>query len=127
MKITRRQLKYLIESYQGLIGGPETEGNEKAIFVFDELDRMGVEYDQIALVDSSFMIRWDAPNFFDLTDHRFTAFRDTDNLKWVYDSIKGYESFFDFKLDNSKYVNSGVIIFNQNIQIITKFLVFFPP
>ena len=35
MKITRRQLKYLIESYQGLIGGPETEGNEKEIFVFD--------------------------------------------------------------------------------------------
>ena len=28
---------------------------QKAIFVFDELDRMGVEYDQIALVDSSFM------------------------------------------------------------------------
>ena len=36
---------------------------QKAIFLFDELERMGIEYDQIALVDSSFMIRWDAPNF----------------------------------------------------------------
>ncbi len=48
------------------------------------LERMEIEYDQIALVDSPFMIRWDAPNFFELTDRKFTAFRDTDNLKWVY-------------------------------------------
>tara|TARA_E500000305_G_scaffold94884_2_gene84030 strand:+ start:133 stop:1500 length:1368 start_codon:yes stop_codon:yes gene_type:complete len=87
---------------------------QKAIFVFDELDRMGVEYDQIALVDSSFMIRWDAPNFFDLTDHKFTAFRDTDNLKWVYDSVQGYKNIFDnFNLDIQKYVNSGFMIFNE--------------
>ena len=35
MKITRRQLKRLIETYQGLVGGPETEDDEKEIFVFD--------------------------------------------------------------------------------------------
>lgn len=35
MKITRRQLKHLIETYQGLVGGPDTEGDEKEIFVFD--------------------------------------------------------------------------------------------
>ena len=93
---------------------------QKAIFVFDELDRMGIEYDQIALIDSSFMMKWDAPNFFDMTDRRFTAWRDMDNMKWIYDSIKGYEGFFQeacdlphFKLDTSKYVNSGFIVFNE--------------
>ena len=39
MKITRRQLKHIIESYQGLVGGPETEGDEKEIFVFDTPDQ----------------------------------------------------------------------------------------
>ena len=36
---------------------------QKAIFVFDELDRMGIEYDQVALIDSSVMVKWDCPNF----------------------------------------------------------------
>ncbi len=87
---------------------------QKTLFVFDELERRGIDYDQICLVDSSFMYKWDAPNFFELTDNRFTAWRDTDNLRWIYDSIKGYKDFFDgFEFDTSKYVNSGFIIFNK--------------
>ena len=39
MKITRRQLIKLIESYQGLIGGPESEEDEKEVFVFDTPDQ----------------------------------------------------------------------------------------
>ena len=39
---------------------------QKAIFVFDEMKRRNIEYDQIALVDSTVMIKWDCPNFFDL-------------------------------------------------------------
>lgn len=39
MKITRRQLKHLIETYQGLVGGPETEDDKKEIFVFDTPDQ----------------------------------------------------------------------------------------
>ena len=87
---------------------------QKAIFVFDELERRNIDYNKIALVDSTAIPHWDCPNFFDLTDDRFTSWRDMDNMKWVYDSIKGYESFFEYKLDNSKYVNSGVIIFNKS-------------
>ena len=30
---------------------------------------------------------------FELTDHKFTVWREKDNLRWVYDSIKGYEDF----------------------------------
>ena len=88
---------------------------QKAIFVFDELEKRNINYDQICLVDSSCMIKWDAPNFFKLTNNKFTAWRDMDNMKWIYDSIVGYKPFFnDFKLDQSKYVNSGVIIFNKS-------------
>ena len=76
---------------------------QKIIFIFDELERKNIKYDQICLVDSSCMIKWDTPNFFNM-----------DNMKWIYDSIIGYRPFFnDFKLDQSKYVNSGFIIFNE--------------
>ena len=87
---------------------------QKALFVFDELERRNIDYDQICLVDSSFMYKWDAPNFFELTDHRFTAWYDKDNMRWIHDSIQGYKDFFDgFELDQSKYVNSGFIVFNK--------------
>jgi len=87
---------------------------QKAIFCFDELQRLGIEYNQIALIDSSHMIKWDAPNFFELTDHKLTAVRDTDNLNWIYNSIIGYKDFFDgFDFDKQKYVSSSPMIFNE--------------
>jgi hypothetical protein len=87
---------------------------QKTIFVFDELERMGIDYDQVALMDSSTMIKWNAPNFFNMTDHKFTAWRDADNLKWIYDSVQGYKKFFNgFELDLSRYFSSGLIIFNK--------------
>ena len=83
-------------------------------YIYDILENENVEYDNILYVDADAIVSWDAPNFFDMTENKFCGIRDTDNMKWVYDSIKGYEPFFDFKLNNSKYVNSGVIIFNKS-------------
>ena len=88
---------------------------QKIMYVFDELERRNIDYDQICLVDSSCMVKWNAPNFFNLTNRKFTAWRDMDNMKWVYDSIVGYKKFFNnFELDQQKYINSGFIIFNKS-------------
>ena len=88
---------------------------QKAIFVFDELERRNIDYNKIALIDSTAIPHWECPNFFDLTDDRFTAWRDIDNMKWVHDSIVGYKDFFDgFELDSMKYINSGFMIFNKS-------------
>jgi|TARA_R110000744_G_scaffold245962_1_gene362567 hypothetical protein len=88
---------------------------QKAIFVFDELERRNIQYDQIALIDSTAMIKWDAPNFFKLTNNKFTAFPDRDNMNWVYQSIQGYKDIFDYKdFDQGKYFNSGFMIFNKD-------------
>ena len=87
---------------------------QKAIFCFDEMDRKKINFNQIALVDSSSMIKWDAPNFFEMTDNKFTAWPDTDNLKWIYESVQGYKPYFgDFELDISKYFSSGFMVFNK--------------
>ena len=54
------------------------------------------------------------PNVFELTDHKFTAWRDTDNLGWTHKSIVGYKDFFgDYEFDKQKYFSSGLIIFNE--------------
>jgi len=88
---------------------------QKIIFLFDYLDEHNIEYNQICLADSTCMIKWNAPNFFDLTNGKFTGWRDTDNMRWIYDSIQGYKNFFDdFEFDQSKYINSGFVIFNEN-------------
>ena len=88
---------------------------QKAIFVFDELKRRNIEYDQIALIDSTVMVKWDCPNFFELTDRKFTVTRDIDNMRWVHESIQGYKEFFDdFELDSSKYFRSGFMVFNES-------------
>ena len=88
---------------------------QKIMYVFDILDDLDIKYDQIFLADSTCMIKWDAPNPFELTDHRFTGWRDTDNMRWIYDSIQGYRDFFGgFELDQMRYINSGVIIFNES-------------
>ena len=87
---------------------------QKSIYCFDLLDEAGIDYDQIFLVDATCMAKWDMPNVFELTDHKFTAWREKDNLKWVYDSIKGYEDFFSYKLNKHDYFSSGVIIFNKS-------------
>ena len=87
---------------------------QKSIYCFDLLDEAGIDYDQIFLVDATCMAKWDMPNIFELTDHKFTAWREKDNLRWVYDSIKGYEDFFSYKLNKHDYFSSGVIIFNKS-------------
>ena len=61
------------------------------------------------------------PNVFELTDHKFTAWRDTDNLSWIYDSIVGYKSLFDgYEFDIQKYFSSGLILFNEKHREIFK-------
>jgi hypothetical protein len=87
---------------------------QKAIHCWDVLDSRGINADKVFLVDASSMIKWDAPNIFDEIDDRFTAWNDLDNLKWVYESVKGYEQYFNYQLDITKYINSGVIIFNKS-------------
>ena len=87
---------------------------QKAIFVFDELERRDIEYDQICQIDCTHMIKWDAPNFFNLTNHELTAWRDMDNLRWIKESVNGYKNFFGgFELDTTIYTSSSPMIFNK--------------
>ncbi len=83
--------------------------------VFDRVETVVPDYDKIFMIDASSMVRWDAPNIFDLVDNRFTAWRDMDNLRWTYESVEGYKPFFnDMSFDLKKYINCGAAIINKN-------------
>ena len=124
MDITRKSWEYWCEKHDIIFFPMEEPIKEdltrfrvnwqKAIYCFDILDNAGIDYDQIYLVDGMNIIKWDTPNVFELTNHKFTAWRDTDNLGWTYKSIVGYNDFFDgYEFDKEKNFSSGLIIFNE--------------
>tara|TARA_B100000959_G_scaffold25445_1_gene24567 strand:- start:999 stop:1793 length:795 start_codon:yes stop_codon:yes gene_type:complete len=81
--------------------------------VFDQLN--DIDYNKIALIDGSTIVRWDTPNFFDLTDDRLTAFRSLENLRWLHEGVSGYKLLFnDFDFDLTKYISCGFQIFNKS-------------
>ncbi len=49
--------------------------------VFKQVEKVVPKYNKIFMVDTSSMVKWDAPNIFDLVDDRLTSWRDMDNLR----------------------------------------------
>lgn len=81
--------------------------------VFDQLDNLNIDYNKIALVDGSSMIRWDTPDIFELTNHNLIASRSLENLRWIYEGISGYQFLFpSIKFDLKKYISCGFQIFD---------------
>lgn len=82
--------------------------------VFNFLDNKGIDYDQIMLVDASSMIHWNAPNFFEISDHKWCAFRANENMKWTMESADGYSDLFpEIKFKYNDYVGGGLAIINK--------------
>ena len=83
-------------------------------YVFDVLENSGIEYNQVAMVDLDTMIKWDTPNFFELTNNELSAVKDNEVVEWTYNSKNGYQHMFpnvDFNWWD--YVNAGFIIVNH--------------
>tara|TARA_A100001011_G_scaffold207262_1_gene215460 strand:+ start:9592 stop:10389 length:798 start_codon:yes stop_codon:yes gene_type:complete len=85
---------------------------------FDVLDRVkseNIDYNKIAVIDGSTIVRWDTPNFFDLTKDGLTAFRSLENIRWICEGVGGYNNFFKgFNFDISKYISCGFQIFDKS-------------
>jgi len=76
-------------------------------------ERVGDKYDKIIYVDSDTMVKWDAPNPFDLYDDEYCGVIDRSSLRWILNSIDAYKEFFpDTQLDISSYINAGVSFFS---------------
>ena len=84
--------------------------------VFKQLDQSKINYDKIAVIDGSTLVRWDCPNFFDLCENnQLYAFRSLENLRWISQGVFGYKEFFNkFDFDLTKYISCGFQVFDKN-------------
>lgn len=77
-------------------------------------DIVGDTYDKIGYVDSDTMIRWDAPDPFELYEDEFCGVVDRGSLRWVLNSIQSYSKFYPgINVDLDNYINSGVVFFTK--------------
>jgi len=83
---------------------------------FDLLDSMGIEYDQILLSDADCIIHPDCPNFFELTDGKYTVTHTDGSYDWTCRSMENYSKhmFNGFTFDIFKYFNAGFQVINKS-------------
>ena len=99
-------------------------------YVLDILENSGIDYNQVLMVDADTIIHPDTPNFFEMTDGKFTAVHNEGCYDWICRSIENYHKhlFSDIEIPFglNEYINTGFLIFNKSHkQFINKFLEFY--
>ena len=98
-------------------------------YCFDLLDESNIDYDQVLITDADAIIHPDCPNFFELTDNKYTVTRCDGSFDWICRSKENYEHFFNN--GNSTYnlwdyFNAGFQVVNkQHKDIFKKFTQFY--
>ena len=83
-------------------------------FLFDILDANELKFDQICIVDADTIIHPDSPDFFKLTNNKYTLVHDDGNFDWIIRSMENYNKhlFTDQPIFNWYEYSS---IFEQNL------------
>tara|TARA_Y100000592_G_scaffold36537_1_gene57947 strand:+ start:3627 stop:4385 length:759 start_codon:yes stop_codon:yes gene_type:complete len=89
--------------------------NYHRYYAFDVLDNSGIDYDQILITDADAVIHPDCPNFFELTDRKYTVTMTDGSYDWICRSLENY----------SKHVFNGKMFslwnyFNAGFQVVNK-------
>jgi hypothetical protein len=84
---------------------------------------------EVAMVDADTMIRWDAPNLFEVCDTRvgLGVVVNHSHPRWIYRSINAYQSLFpDVQLHWWQYFNAGLVVLGKkHIDFLRAFLKFY--
>ena len=90
--------------------------NYHRYYAFDILDNSGIDYDQILITDADAIIHPDTPNFFEMTDRKYTVTMTDGSYDWVCRSYENYSKhlFEGFEFSIWEYFNSGFLIMNKN-------------
>ena len=68
-------------------------------YLFGILEQNEIDYDQILLVDADTIVHPDCPNFFEETNHEYSAVVNNGSFEWVKRSVEQYsELMFDNKI-----------------------------
>jgi len=85
-------------------------------YLFDILEQNEIDYDQILLVDADTIVHPDCPNFFELTNHEYSAVVNNGSYEWVKRSMEQYSELMfnnEIPFDIWEYVNCGFQIVNK--------------
>ena len=93
----------------------------------DVFDYIPEDYDSVMSEDASIMVRWDAPNYFDIGKGLMCGMRANENWKWTYASANGYTDLFpDVEFNHKDYFCSGMIVFRKKHEgVLRKFKEFY--
>ena len=83
--------------------------------LFDILDANEIDYDQILMVDSDTIVHPNCPNFFEMTDHKYTGVHNEGSYDWIFRSVENYSKFIfqGRELKWWNYINGGFQIVNK--------------
>ena len=85
-------------------------------YVLDLLDQSNIKYNQVLIVDADTIVHPDCPNFFEMTENKYTGVHDGVVYEWVMRSVECYSKllFNNFKLNVWNYINGGFQIINSS-------------
>ena len=83
--------------------------------LFDILDANDIDYEQILMVDSDTIVHPDCPNFFEMTEHKYTGVHNEGSYDWIFRSVENYSKFIfqGRELKWWNYINGGFQIVNK--------------
>ena len=85
-------------------------------WVFDIIEHNDIDYDQILIVDADTIVHPDCPNFFEETNHNYSAVVNNGCYEWVTRSVRGWgEAMFPNEplVKPYDYFNTGFVIVNK--------------
>ena len=85
-------------------------------WVFDILEHNDIDYNQVLIIDADTIVHPDCPNFFERTNHKYTAVVNNGCFEWVTRSINAWGHFMFPDMEKPKvweYFNTGFIIANK--------------
>ena len=85
--------------------------------VLNILEHNDIEYNQVLVVDADSMVHPDCPNFFEMTDNKFTSVLTDGDFEWVNRAINGYSKMFwnkEFCIPSFEFFQTGFVIINKD-------------
>ena len=80
------------------------------------LEANGIDYDQVLIVDADSIVHPDCPNFFEMTDNKFTSQLTDGCYEFVNRGIKKYSNQFfrkNYSLPSYEFFQTGFVIVNK--------------
>ena len=84
--------------------------------VLNILEHNGVDYNQVLIVDADSIVHPDCPNFFEMTNNKFTSVLTDGDYEWVNRAINGYSKLFfnkEFCIPTYEFFMTGFVIVNK--------------